>query len=292
MIISSRARRSMIWAIRSKPFWAAKRETMPITGSLGSALVMPKAASRSCLHLALPDKILRRILRGDELVGLRTPLVVVHAVQDSGHGRSAVAQHAFQAEAKFRGLDFLAVLPADGGDEVGKYQRALQEIHLAEEFHLGDGEQVPGQREQRQSVGREQSLISHVVNGEDGADVAEGWVFGVLRAQQNGDERGLPVVAVKNLRHAQNFRSFQHGAGEQREALGVVGIVAGRKCRRARRDRKTADTRRSRMVDTGLAAAADHRAEAVVVVEGNGDAADHGAGVSELGLAVARAGRR
>ena len=53
-------------------------------------------------------------------------------------------------------------------------------------------------------------------------------VFGVLRAQQDGNQRGLPVVAVENLRDAENLRGFQHGAGEQGEALGVVGIVARR----------------------------------------------------------------
>src|ERR1035441_11022971 len=44
----------MIWAIRSKPFCAANRDTMPITGTLESALVTPKACSKSCLHFCLP----------------------------------------------------------------------------------------------------------------------------------------------------------------------------------------------------------------------------------------------
>ena len=201
-------------------------------------------------------------------------------VEDAG------AQHAFQAEAVLRGLDFLAVLPAHRGDEVGEDQRALQEIHLAEEFHLGDGEQVPGQREQRQGVRRKQALVSHVVDGEDGGHVAEGGVFGVLRAQQDGHQRGLPVVAVKDLGHAENLRSFQHGAGKQGEALGVVGIVAGGGAVKgvAVEKRRVLDEVEA---DAGVLAAADDRAEAVAVVEGNGDALDHGLRILEQGLAVA-----
>ena len=44
----------MIWAIKSKPFCAAKRETMPITGTLVSGFAIPKAFSKSCLHFSLP----------------------------------------------------------------------------------------------------------------------------------------------------------------------------------------------------------------------------------------------
>ena len=138
----------------------------------------------------------------------------------------AVAQHAFQAKTIFRGLNFLAVLPADGGDEVRIRQRAFQEIHLAEEFHLRHGEQIPGQHQQGQGVGREQPLISHVVDGENCADIAEGGIFGVDGAQQNRDQSGLPVVTVKNIGDAQDFRGFEHSTGEQSKALGVVGIVS------------------------------------------------------------------
>jgi len=44
----------MIWEIKSKPFCAAKRETMPITGTFVSAFVIPKAFSKSFLHCSLP----------------------------------------------------------------------------------------------------------------------------------------------------------------------------------------------------------------------------------------------
>ena len=134
--------------------------------------------------------------------------------------------------------------------------------------------------------GRKEALISHVVDGEDCGHVAEGWVFGVLGAQQDGDERGLPVVAVKNLGHAKNFRSLQHGAGKQSKALGVVGIIAGGSPvkRIAIKKRGILDKVE---IDSGALAAADHGTEAVAVIERYGDAFDHGPSILEQGLAVA-----
>ena len=93
---------------------------------------------------------------------------------------------------------------------------------------LRDREQIPRQHQQRKSFGREQSLIAHVVDGEDGADIPEGGIFRVNRAQQHGNQRGLPVVAMKNLRDAKNLRRFEHGAGKQGKAFGIIGIIAGR----------------------------------------------------------------
>ncbi len=84
----------------------------------------------------LAAQILRRILRDDEFVGLRAPLLVVHPVQDAGHRRRAIAQDAFQAESVFGGLDLLTVFLADRGDVVRVHERAFQKIHLPEEFHL------------------------------------------------------------------------------------------------------------------------------------------------------------
>ncbi len=247
----------------------------------------PNAASRSCFAFGFAGKILRRKFGGRELVGLRTPLVVVDAVENSGDRRGAVAQHAFQTESVFGGLNLLTVFPADRGDEVGIGQRAFEKVHLAEEFHLRHGEEIPGQHEQRKSVGREQSLVAHVVDGEDRADVAEGGILGVDGAEQNRNQGRLPVVTMKNVGDAQNFRSLEHGAREQSKALGVVGIVPGR------RAVEGVAVEIWRILDeikahTALTASADHRGETILVVEGNGHAANHGRGFGQLGLAIAR----
>ena len=89
--------------------------------------------------------------------------------------------------------------------------------------------------------GGNKTLVSHVVDRKDGGDFAECRVLGVERAQHHRHQRGLPVVAVKDMRDAQNFGGFEHGAREQGEALGVVGIIARRRSHRALRDQNMAD---------------------------------------------------
>src|SRR5438270_9153 len=56
---------------------------------------------------------------------------------------------------------------------------------------------------------------------------AEYRVSFITGAQQDRHQRGLPVMAMKNIRYAQHFGSFQHGAAKERESLGVIGIIAG-----------------------------------------------------------------
>ena len=34
-------------------------------------------------------------------------------------------------------------------------------------------------------------------------------------------------MTMENIRHAQHFGGFQHGAAIERETLGIIGIVAG-----------------------------------------------------------------
>ena len=87
MIISSRARRSMICEIRSKPFWAAKRETMPITGSFGIGICDSEGGQQILLALWPCRKDpAAKISRLMNLSVCGTPLVVVDAIQNASHG--------------------------------------------------------------------------------------------------------------------------------------------------------------------------------------------------------------
>ena len=109
----------------------------------------------------------------------------------------------------------------------------------------------------------------------------------VQRLQQDGNQRRLPVVAVKNVGHAEDLRGLQHGAAEQREALGIVVIVAQRRAV----ERIAVEVRR--VVDeielhSSAHAAVEHGTEAVTVIEGNGNAGDDLARIVELGLLVTR----
>jgi hypothetical protein len=148
---------------------------------------------------------------------------------------------------------------------------------------------VPGQHQQRQSIGRKQALVSHVVDGENGSDFVECGVLGIERAQHHRDERGLPVVAVEDLRHSQHLGGFEYGARKHGEALGVIGIISG------------GSAVESFAVEVGriihevklnpgwrIRARGDDRAEAILVVEGDGDAAHDSLRVGEFGLTIAR----
>src|SRR5208282_4108826 len=77
------------------------------------------------------------------------------------------------------------------------------------------------------------------------------------------------------------------GAREESETLGVVGIIAGGSAIERVAIEKLGILDKIKP-HPGLRAAGDHRSEAILVVEGNRDAANHGGCVRELGLPVAR----
>ncbi len=237
------------------------------------------------LALRLLAQVLRTEVAGRILVGFGVPLVIIDAVENSRYGRRAGAQHALQPETVFRALDLLAVLPAHRGDEIGEDQRALQEVHLAVEFELVDGEQVPRQQQERQRVGRKQALVADVVDGKHRARVMERGIVRIQAAQQDRHQRRLPVVAVKNVGRAQDLRRLDRGAAEKPEALRVIAVVAERCAVEsvAIEVRRIVDKVES---DTVSGTAVEHGTEAVAVVEGNGDAAQDRLGVGKFRLPV------
>ena len=112
-------------------------------------------------------------------------------------------------------------------------------------------------------------------------------VFVVEGAQQNGNQRGLPVVAVEDIGHAEDFCGLQNGAAIEGKALGIVMVIA----ERSAVESVTIVERRiinEVELDAVLLAAVEHRAEAVMVVKGNGDAGDDGARILQMGLPVER----
>ena len=160
-----------------------------------------KLLQQVALACGLAGNVFGRVRCRNVRVALGAPLAVIDAIHDAGHRACACAQNALQTETIFRSLDLLAVPAAHGGDVVGHSDGALQEIHLAVKFQLRHGEQVPGQHEQRQYLGREQPLIAQVVNGEDAWDVRERWVLGVQRLSAVW-ERGLSASRGSERRRA------------------------------------------------------------------------------------------
>ena len=64
------------------------------------------------------------------------------------------------------------------------------------------------------------------MNGEDAGGVGELGRVAVGGAQPVGDEAGVPVVAVDDVgAPVQHARGFKGGAGEEGEAVAVVGVA-------------------------------------------------------------------
>src|SRR5262249_8022848 len=122
--------------------------------------------------------------------------------------------------------NFLRIFSAHGRDHVGIGQCAFEKIYVSEILHFRDREKVPGQPEKRQNLRREKPLISDVVNRKHNSGVAECRIFRELSFQQYWNKRGLPVMAMKNLRDSENLGSLENGATEKREPLGIVRKVA------------------------------------------------------------------
>jgi hypothetical protein len=89
------------------------------------------------------------------------------------------------------------------------------------------------------------------------------------------------------VRDAENLGAFDRGAAKQREAFGVIGVVAGGG------PVETLPVKVRRVIheinpDTGDIAGGHDGAETILVVEGHGDAAHDSLRFGEFGLAIAR----
>src|ERR1700757_3257140 len=92
-------------------------------------------------------------------------------------------------------------------------------------------------------------------------------------------------MTMKHVGCTDNLRGFYHRAREQREELGVIGIVPdGRAV-----ESVAIEVRRvvnEVVADAVLVPGGDDGAEAVLVVKGNRDTAQHGSGINQPGLTV------
>src|SRR5262245_62553862 len=101
-------------------------------------------------------------------VGSWVPLAVVDAVENSQHPRVPGSDHAVEAVAVFGRPNLTRVFLADGSDCVGKNNSPFKEIDPTEEFEVGRRKISRLQIEQRPKRCRKNSLISDVVNCEEG----------------------------------------------------------------------------------------------------------------------------
>ena len=162
------------------------------------------------------------VVEGDLRVGGGIIRLHVDAVQDAAQLILLLAQQGIQTVAEPGVQDLLRIGGADGGDLVGRLEGTLHEVGAA--IVLDDvlvaAADAAGVL---QNVGAVLALIGDVVDGEDGLDPVELVQMTVVQIQVNGHQRGLPVVAVDDVRGEVDVeQGLQHGAGEEGEALTVI----------------------------------------------------------------------
>ena len=183
---------------------------------------------RGALRLAPADRG-GAIVRRQVGVGRGVPVRRVDPVQHAGEVVAAGRQRPLQAAPADGGADLLRVGRGDRGDFVGRGDARLEQIEPAVVFEPGVVEQPPVQPRQVHVPVGETALEGEVMNREHAAGGLEPRAAAVLFVQHRGDQAGLPVVGVDAVgAEGHHAAQFQHGAGEEREAFGVVRVVAGR----------------------------------------------------------------
>jgi hypothetical protein len=127
---------------------------------------------------------------------------------------------------ELRRLDLERVSRADGRDQIGEVDAALEQADAAPELHRIEPHQIPRQIEPRQPIRFEQALIREVVDRKDRRNVAKDRMRGVERAQINRREPRLPVVRVHDRRRTVAARrKLQRGAHQHAEPARAVCVV-------------------------------------------------------------------
>src|SRR5439155_8491786 len=118
---------------------------------------------------ALPGQVPRSIVRGNPPIRPRIPDIVIGAVQYADEAGRARLEHSLQPEAILGRLYLIAIGGAHGGDGVRKSQPTLAKVDLAVKLEMARAKQTLVQAHQSPISGRKQSLVSLVMDGEDGS---------------------------------------------------------------------------------------------------------------------------
>src|SRR6185437_756767 len=114
--------------------------------------------------------------------------------------RSLRAKKVFQAETVFGCLNFLSVLPADGVHGIAEIDRALHQVDSPVKFHQVRAEESWIKTDLGQQGYGKDALVTEVVNGEEKLDSSKGGIAAIGISHIWSHQRGLPIMAVKNIR--------------------------------------------------------------------------------------------
>ena len=179
------------------------------------------------LVLCLSLKMLSCVIRRQILVFRRVIAFHINAVEHAGELISTPAHNALHSMGKKGVLQFLGIAGGHGGNRGGAEDGCLQQIHIAVHHN---GAVVHPAMVQTKQVAHDfcaiPALILNVVNGHDRADGAVACFPHAVVLQVDGDESGLPVVAVDHIRPEGHVGQHpHHGSGEETEPLPVVHIA-------------------------------------------------------------------
>ena len=149
---------------------------------------------------------------GQQAVPGRVPGLDVHAVEDAGDPVAPFAQHAVESHAHAGRADLTCVGGADRADQVRVDQALPQQVDaaLGRLARVEARHRLPEPQPSRLGVA-DHALVTQVVDRQHRAGPRERGLAGAGRLQVERDQRGMPVVAVHDVR-----ADPQRGAGRQR----------------------------------------------------------------------------
>ena len=168
----------------------------------------------------LAAQILRRVVRGQILVRRRIPQRIVHAVQNPAQVRRALPQQALQLFSELLRLNLLGIFAAHRGQNVGVNHPALEKVEVIELLHFIHGENLPWKQQPLRCCRRKPALVAGVVNRQHHSRRAQHRVGFVDRTQVNRNQRSLPIVHMKNVRHAQQLCSLNQNRPKRSQLSG------------------------------------------------------------------------
>ena len=175
----------------------------------------------------LAGHILHRVTNRDPLVGFRIVEIHINAVEHAGELIVAPVHDALHMMGKIGHLQFIGIGGGDGVDRVGAEDGALEEVHIAVHHDGAVGSPAIVQAEQiAQGILGVAALVLNVVNGQGGPDGTEAVFPHAVILQVNGDQSGLPVIAVDHVGPELEVGQHpHHSPGEEAEALSVIHVA-------------------------------------------------------------------
>ena len=155
----------------------------------------------------------------------RVPVGVLDAIDDTGQHIRARAKQTVEAEAVLRRLDFASVSWTNGVDPIAEDDAALHQVHVSVKLEPVWPEKPQVEPDILQRSGAEDALISEIVNREQQFDTEEGRIRTVCVTHKGSDQRGLPIVAMEDVRPENATNCFHRRTAKNGKSDVIIGII-------------------------------------------------------------------